>query len=449
LPKSTSKKQSRAISVSASDEPEFDTSSTILRVNSRQVLDSRGNPTVETDIWLRGGAMGRGTVPSGASTGVHEALELRDDKRSLFDGMSVLKAVANVNKQIGPKLLGRSALEQEPIDILMLKLDGTRNKSNLGANAILSVSMAVSRAAAASQSVSLFRYLAKRKKYRLPVPMMNVINGGKHAGNKLSFQEFLIEPVGAKNYTEGLRLGVEVYHSLKKVLKEKYGPSAINVGDEGGYAPPLEKTTDALDAIMAAIKNAGFNETMIRLGLDAASSSFYDPKILLYQVDGRGMNAGELLSYYENLVNQYPILTLEDPFSEESFEDFAKITSSLGKRLKIIGDDLYVTNPGRITKGIETKATNAILIKLNQIGSVTETLEAIKMSKEARWTVIVSHRSGETEDTFISHLATAIESQFIKTGAPARGERTAKYNELLRIAEELGPEATYAGSMLA
>lgn len=392
--------------------------------------------------------MGRGTVPSGASTGVHEALELRDEKRSIYDGKGVLKAVANVNKQIGPKLLGRSALEQEPLDFLMLKLDGTRNKSNLGANAILSVSMAVSRAAAASHSISLFRYLVKRKRYRLPVPMMNVINGGKHAGNNLAVQEFLIEPIGAKSYVEGLRLGAEVYHSLKKVLKEKYGQSATNVGDEGGYAPPLDKTTDALDAVMMAVKNTGYNETQIKLGLDAASSNFYDQKTLSYHIDGRTMSAGELLDYYENLANSYPILTLEDPFSEESFEDSAKITARLGKKVKIIGDDLYVTNPARITKGIETKATNAVLIKLNQIGSVTETLEAIKMSKEVRWTVAISHRSGETEDTFISHLATAVESQFIKAGAPARGERTAKYNELIRIAEELGPEATYAGSSL-
>jgi len=415
---------------------------------SRQVLDSRGNPTVETDITLRGGAMGRGTVPSGASTGIHEALELRDDKKSIFDGKSVLKEVANVNKQIGPKLLGRSTLEQESLDILMLKLDGTRNKSNLGANAILSVSMAISRAGAASQSVPLYRYLVKRKRYRLPVPMMNVINGGKHAGNKLAIQEFLIEPVGVRNYLEGLRLGVEVYHSLKKVLREKWGPSAVNVGDEGGYAPPLEKTSDALDSILVAIKNAGYNESLIKLGIDAASSSFYDQKTLSYQIDGRTMNSGELLDYYENLATTYPILTIEDPFSEDSFEDSAKITSKLAKRVKIIGDDLYVTNPGRIAKGIESKSTNAILIKLNQIGSVTETLEAIKMAREARWAVIVSHRSGETEDTFISHLATAVESQFIKAGAPARGERTAKYNELIRIAEELGPEGTYAGPTL-
>ncbi|HXQ92523.1 MAG TPA: enolase C-terminal domain-like protein, partial [Nitrososphaerales archaeon] len=304
------------------------------------------------------------------------------------------------------------------------------------------------RAGAASQSVPLYRYLVKRKRYRLPVPMMNVINGGKHAGNKLAIQEFLIEPVGVRNYLEGLRLGVEVYHSLKKVLREKWGPSAVNVGDEGGYAPPLEKTSDALDSILVAIKNAGYNESLIKLGIDAASSSFYDQKTLSYQIDGRTMNGGELLDYYENLATTYPILTIEDPFSEDSFEDSAKITSKLAKRVKIIGDDLYVTNPGRIAKGIESKSTNAILIKLNQIGSVTETLEAIKMAREARWAVIVSHRSGETEDTFISHLATAVESQFIKAGAPARGERTAKYNELIRIAEELGPEGTYAGPTL-
>ena len=401
---------------------------------------------METDIWLRGGATGRGTVPSGASTGVHEALELRDEKRSLYGGKSVLRAVANVNKQIGPKLLGRSTLEQESLDILMLKLDGTRNKSNLGANAILSVSMAVARAAAASQGISLFRYLAKKKKYRLPIPMMNVINGGKHAGNNLAVQEFLVEPIGAKSYVEAVRLGAEVYHSLKNILKEKYGPSSTNVGDEGGYAPPLEKTSDALDAILQAVKVAGYDETLIKLGLDAASSSFYDAKTLIYTIDGKAMNAGELADYYDSLTTTYPILTLEDPFSEDAFEDHSKITARLGKRVKIIGDDLYVTNPDRIRKGIELKATNAVLIKLNQIGSVSETMEAIKISREGRLGVTVSHRSGETEDAFISHLATAVESQFIKAGAPARGERTAKYNELIRISEELGSEATYAGA---
>ncbi|MGI0091059.1 MAG: phosphopyruvate hydratase [Nitrososphaerales archaeon] len=413
---------------------------------SRQVLDSRGNPTVETDIWLRRGATGRGTVPSGASTGVHEALELRDDKKNVYGGKGVLRAVSNVNKQIGPKMLGRSATDQQDLDTLMLKLDGTRNKSSLGANAILSVSMAIARAAAAARNESLFRYLVKRKKYRLPVPMMNVINGGKHAGNNLAIQEFLIEPVGGKNYLESLRCGVEVYHSLRNVLRDKYGPSSINVGDEGGYAPPLERTSDAIDAILSAITLAGYSESQIKLGLDAASSSFYDQKTAKYQIEGKSLSSAELEDYYVNLANTYPILTLEDPFAEDAFEDFSRITTKLGRKLKIIGDDLYVTNPERISRGIQMKATNAILIKLNQIGSVTETLEAIRVSKAAKFAIAVSHRSGETEDTFISHLATAVESHFIKTGAPARGERTAKYNELIRISEELGADATYAGS---
>ena len=428
------------------DESEIIDSHTIVRVSSRQVLDSRGNPTVETDVFLRRGASGRGTVPSGASTGIHEALELRDGKKNAFDGKSVLKAVANVNKQIGPKMLGRSATDQESLDMLMLRLDGTRNKSNLGANAILSVSMALARAAAVSENEPLYRYLIKRKKYRIPVPMMNVINGGKHAGNNLAIQEFLIEPVGGKDYSEGLRYGVEVYHALRSVLQEKYGPSATNVGDEGGYAPPLEKTSDAIDAILTAIKNAGYSESQIRIGLDAASSSFFDEKTASYHIDGKVLSSGELMDYYQNLVTTYPILTLEDPFDEDAFEDFAKITSKFERKVKIIGDDLYVTNPERIKKGTQIKDTNAILIKLNQIGSVTETLEAIKMSKESRLAIAVSHRSGETEDTFISHLATAVESHFIKSGAPARGERTAKYNELLRISEELGSNAGYAGS---
>ena len=428
------------------DESEIIDSHTIVRVSSRQVLDSRGNPTVETDVFLRRGASGRGTVPSGASTGIHEALELRDGKKNAFDGKSVLKAVAIVNKQIGPKMLGRSATDQESLDMLMLRLDGTRNKSNLGANAILSVSMALARAAAVSENEPLYRYLIKRKKYRIPVPMMNVINGGKHAGNNLAIQEFLIEPVGGKDYSEGLRYGVEVYHALRSVLQEKYGPSATNVGDEGGYAPPLEKTSDAIDAILTAIKNAGYSESQIRIGLDAASSSFFDEKTASYHIDGKVLSSGELMDYYQNLVTTYPILTLEDPFDEDAFEDFAKITSKFERKVKIIGDDLYVTNPERIKKGTQIKATNAILIKLNQIGSVTETLEAIKMSKESRLAIAVSHRSGETEDTFISHLATAVESHFIKSGAPARGERTAKYNELLRISEELGSNAGYAGS---
>lgn len=423
--------------------------SSISRIVSRQVLDSRGNPTVETDVWLKSGAFGRGTVPSGASTGIHEALELRDGNEAAYGGKGVLRAVSNVNRKIASKIAGMDATNQQALDQLMLELDGTPNKSRLGANAILSVSMALARSAAATRKISLYRYLEERRRYALPVPMLNVINGGKHAGNNLAVQEFLIEPVGAKNFPEGLRYAVEVYHSLKSVLKEKYGVSAINVGDEGGYAPPLQNTAEAIEAILLAITKAGYGESDIKLGLDAASSSFYDQNRMTYQIDGRELTSGSLEDYYENLVNTYPILTLEDPFAEESFEDSAKLTAKLGSKVKIIGDDLYVTNVQRLKKGIQMKSTNAILIKLNQIGTVTETLDAIRMAKKARFTVVVSHRSGETEDAFISHLATAVESSFIKTGAPARGERTAKYNELLRIHEELGSAAQYAGSKMS
>lgn len=411
-----------------------------------QVLDSRGNPTVEVDLLTRGGFGGRAIVPSGASTGIHEALELRDGNESIYGGKSVLKACANVNQLIGPKLFGMDCTAQKKIDKLMIELDGTPNKSKLGANAILGVSMALARATASSRKEPLYRHLSPKKRYRLPVPMMNVINGGKHAGNKLAVQEFLVEPVGAETFAEALRYGAEVYHSLKSILSEKYGPTAINVGDEGGYAPPLDLTRDALDAILAAIKKAGYGESEIRLGMDPASSSFYDRESQKYTIDGRNLSVGELEDFYSDLINTYPILTLEDPFDEDAFSDFARFTQRYGSRIKIIGDDLYVTNRTRISRGIGEKATNAILIKLNQIGSVTETLEAISMSKEADFEIVISHRSGETEDAFISHLATAVESAFIKTGAPARGERTAKYNELLRIEQELGREgSTYAG----
>jgi enolase len=330
----------------------------------------------------------------------------------------------------------------------MVALDGTPNKKRLGANAILGVSMAVAKVAASSQGKPAYKYLRDLPSYKLPVPMMNVINGGKHAGNKLAVQEFQIEPVGAVSCSEAIRIGDEVYQSLKAVLRSKYGPSAINVGDEGGYAPPLELTSDALDAILRSISDAGYDESTVHIGIDAASSSFYNNKDSTYQIDGKNLSSGDLEDYYEELVKAYPIRTLEDPFDEDDFDDFAQITRKLGNRIKIIGDDLYVTNPERIKVGIRKKATNAILIKLNQIGSVTETLDAINMAKEAGLDTVVSHRSGETEDTFISHLATSQESLFIKTGAPARGERTAKYNELLRIEEELGSDALFMGSIL-
>ncbi len=422
--------------------------SEITDVKARQVLDSRGNPTVEVDVWTRDGSMGRGTVPSGASTGIHEALELRDGDMKRFHGKGVLKAVSNVNNRIRSRVIGKDARAQREIDGLMTALDGTSNKKRLGANAILGVSMAVAKVAASSQGKSVYKYLRDQPSYNLPVPMMNVINGGKHAGNKLAVQEFQIEPVGASSCSEAIRIGDEVYHSLASVLKAKYGPSATNVGDEGGYAPPLELTSDALEAILQAISDAGYDESTVHIGIDAASSSFYNGKDSKYQIDGKKLTGGELEDYYEELVKTYPIRTLEDPFDEDDFDSFAQITRKLGNRVKIIGDDLYVTNPERIKRGIQKEATNAILIKLNQIGTVTETLDAIKMSKEAGLDIVVSHRSGETEDTFISHLATSQESLLIKTGAPARGERTAKYNELLRIEEELGGSALFMGSTL-
>jgi enolase len=422
--------------------------SEITDLKARQVLDSRGNPTVEVDVWTRDGSKGRGTVPSGASTGIHEALELRDGDMKRFHGKGVLKAVSNVNNRIRSRVIGKDARAQREIDELMIAVDGTPNKKRLGANAILGVSMAVARVAASSQGKPAYRYLRDLPSYKLPVPMMNVINGGKHAGNKLAIQEFQIEPVGASSCSEAIRIGDEVYHSLGSVLKDKYGPSAINVGDEGGYAPPLEMTGDALDAILRSISDAGYDESTVHIGIDAASSSFYNDKDSTYQIDGKKFSSGELEDYYEELVRTYPIRTLEDPFDEDDFDDFAQITRKLGNRIKIIGDDLYVTNSERIKVGIRKKATNATLIKLNQIGTVTKTLDAIKMSREAGMDIVVSHRSGETEDTFISHLATSQESLFIKTGAPARGERTAKYNELLRIEEELGSRALFMGATL-
>ncbi len=422
--------------------------SEITDVKARQVLDSRGNPTVEVDVWTRDRSMGRGTVPSGASTGIHEALELRDGDMKRFHGKGVLKAVSNVNNRIRSRVMGKDARAQREIDGLMIALDGTSNKKRLGANAILGVSMAVAKVAASSQGKSVYKYLRDLPSYKLPVPMMNVINGGKHAGNKLAVQEFQIEPVGASSCSEAIRIGDEVYHSLGSVLKAEYGPGAINVGDEGGYAPPIEMTGDALEAILQAISDAGYDESIVHVGIDAASSSFYNGKDSTYQIDEKKLNSGELEDYYEELVKTYPIRTLEDPFDEDDFDSFAQITRKLGNRIKIIGDDLYVTNPERIKRGLQKQATNAILIKLNQIGSVTETLDAIKMSREAGLDIVVSHRSGETEDTFISHLAMSQESLFIKTGAPARGERTAKYNELLRIEEELGSSALFMGSTL-
>lgn len=416
----------------------------IVTVRAREVLDSRGNPTVEAEV-STAGSTGRASVPSGASKGKLEALEMRDGDAARFHGKGVTKAVANVNKVIGPKVKGLDATDLRKVDGTMIRLDGTSNKSKLGANAILAVSMATARAAALAKSATLFSQLKKATSYTLPVPMMNVINGGEHAGNDLAIQEFLIEPVGAATCSEAIRMGSEVYHSLKAVLVSRYGRSAINVGDEGGFAPPLRITRDALQAVRDAVAKSGYGESEVRLGIDAASSTFFDGKSGKYSLDGESMDWGELEDFYASLRDEFGLLTIEDPFHEDAFDPFTSITRRLGGKTKVIGDDIYVTNVSRIERGIKAGASNAILIKLNQIGTVSETVDAVELAQGAMWSVAVSHRSGETEDPFIAHLATALGADFIKTGAPARGERVAKYNELLRIEEGLGSKARFAG----
>ncbi len=418
----------------------------IIEVKARQVLDSRGSPTVEAEVRTRL-ALGRASVPSGASKGKREALELRDGDERSFHGKGVSRAVSNVVRVIGPKLKGVEVSDQRGIDEMMVRLDGTPNKERLGANAILAVSMAVARAAANEHRIATYSQLSERGTYTLPVPMMNVINGGEHAGNELAVQEFLIEPVGADSCSDAIRMGSEVYQSLKGVLTSKYGRGAINVGDEGGFAPPLGETGAALSAVRRAITDAGYADADVRMGVDAASSTFYANG--KYEIDGRSLSASGLEDYYASLRDEYNLLTIEDPFEEDSFGPFASITKRLGRKTVIIGDDIYVTNVSRIKEGIEAGATNAVLIKLNQIGTVSETLDAMGMARKAGWTVVVSHRSGETEDPFISHLATAFSAPFIKTGAPARGERVAKYNELIRIQEQLGSRARFAGKAFA
>jgi len=406
------------------------------------VLDSRGRPTVEVEVKTRGGGFGRAIAPAGASKGKHEALELRDGGRE-FRGYGVRKAVENVNKIIRPKLIGLDSRNQKEIDYLLCELDGTPNKSRLGANAIVATSLAVAKAAASTAHLPLYRYLGGPSAYLMPVPMLNVINGGVHAGNELAFQEFMIVPVGADRFSEALRIAVEVYYELKNVLKERYGTLAINVGDEGGFAPPMKTSREALDALVRAISGAGYSESEVVLALDAAASQIYrDGK---YHVDGMKLCADDLLEYYLQLISEYPIKSIEDPFMEEDFEHFKLLTEKVRGKVLVVGDDLYTTNPQRLRKGIELKATTAVLVKVNQIGTLTETLQVVDMAHKAGMRTIISHRSGETEDTTIAHLAVAVRSGLIKTGAPARGERTAKYNELLRIEEELGSQAEYPG----
>nr|PZN35979.1 MAG: phosphopyruvate hydratase [Actinomycetota bacterium] len=412
----------------------------ISKVHARQVLDSRGNPTVEVEVTTSGG-FGRAIVPSGASTGTHEAVELRDGGKAWM-GKGVGRAVAAVNEQIAPPLIGRDATRQEEIDQLMLDLDGTREKSSLGANAILAVSMAVARAAAASLDLPLYRYLGGPSARVLPVPCMNVLNGGAHAANSVDIQEFMLVPAGFPSFSEALRAGVETYHALKRVLAGR--GHATNVGDEGGFAPDLATNDEALEFLIDAIEAAGYEPgEQIALALDVAATEFHREGS--YHLEGRLLSSGEMQAYLQDLADRYPLVSIEDGMSEEDWEGWKGLTRAFGNRVQLVGDDLFVTNEERLRRGITEAAANAVLVKVNQIGSVSETFHTMELAERAGYGRMVSHRSGETEDTFISHLAVATNAGQIKTGAPARGERTAKYNQLLRIEERLGSEARYAG----
>ncbi len=419
--------------------------SAIESIVAREILDSRGNPTVEVEVLLESGAVGRAAVPSGASTGEHEAVELRDGDKKRYNGKGVLKAVENVNDEIAPELLSYEATLQTDIDNIMIELDGTKNKSRLGANAILGVSMAVARAAANDLGLPLFRYLGGVNAKELPVPLMNILNGGKHADNNVDIQEFMIAPAGAVDFKEALRMGAEVFHALKSILKDMGLNTAV--GDEGGYAPDLNSNEEALQVIMKAIEKAGYKPGEdIFIALDPAASSFYEDGKYNMKAEKDPIKDSEaMVSFYEYLVDKYPIISIEDGLDENDWEGFKLMTERLGNKIQIVGDDIYVTNTERLKRGIEEKATNSILIKLNQIGTVTETIDAIEMAKRAGFTAVVSHRSGETEDTFIADLVVAMNTGQIKTGSASRSERIAKYNQLLRIEEELGDSAIFKG----
>lgn len=420
--------------------------SVIELVYAREVLDSRGNPTVEVEVVLEDGAMGRAIVPSGASTGAFEAVELRDGDKGRYLGKGVETAVANVNEIIAPEIEGMDAFDQPAIDAIMIELDGTPNKGKLGANAILGVSMAVARAAADEIGLPLFQYLGGVNAKQLPVPMMNILNGGEHADNNVDVQEFMILPVGACCFKEGLRMGAEVFHSLKKVLGEK--GLACGVGDEGGFAPNLGSNREALELIVEAITKAGYKPGEdVMLGLDVAATEMYNKETKKYVLAGEGkeLTAAEMVALYEDWSNNFPIITIEDGLDEEDWDGWKLLTEKLGNKLQLVGDDLFVTNTERLEKGIENGVANSILVKVNQIGTITETLDAIEMAKRAGYTAVISHRSGETEDSTIADLAVAVNAGQIKTGAPSRTDRVAKYNQLLRIEETVGAQARYCG----
>ena len=415
--------------------------SVINSVTAREILDSRGNPTVEVEVRLEDKSIGRAAVPSGASTGAFEAAELRDGG-SRYLGKGVETAVKNVALKIAPAVIGMKADDQRLLDEKMIALDGTKNKSSLGANAILGVSLATARAAAISSNQSLFKYLGGSSAKTLPVPMMNILNGGAHADTNVDIQEFMIAPIGAQSFKESLRWGAEIYHSLKSVLKKK--GLATSIGDEGGFAPNLESNRAALDLILVAIENAGFKAgTQIALAMDVAATEFFEDG--KYKFEGKLLTSEQMIAYYSELVSAYPLVSIEDPLDEDDWSGWAKLTAELGEKIQIVGDDLFVTNIERLTKGIESKTANALLVKVNQIGSLTETIDAVNLAHKNNYKSMMSHRSGETEDTTIADLAVALNCGQIKTGAPARSERVAKYNQLLRIEEELGSDAIYAG----
>ncbi len=422
----------------------------ITRIHAREILDSRGNPTVEVEVELEDGSLGRAAVPSGASTGAHEALELRDEDPRRFHGKGVRKAVANVNGQIAAALQGKEATRQREIDALLIELDGSPNKSRLGANAILGVSLAVAKAAAQAVGLPLYRYIGGVNAHLLPVPLMNILNGGAHAGwQGPDMQEFMIMPLAATSFAEALRWGSEIYHALKSVLKARGYPTLV--GDEGGFAPPLKANQEALDLILEAIEKAGYRPgEQVFLALDPAASELFEPETRTYYLprENRRLTSEEMVRFWERWVEAYPILSIEDGMAEDDWEGWEMLYQALARRVQLVGDDLLVTNPQRVMRAIERKACNALLVKVNQIGTLTETLEAVTLAQRAGWNTIASHRSGETEDTTIADLAVALNMGFIKTGAPARSDRTAKYNRLLRIEEELGDQARYADVLL-
>ncbi len=419
-------------------------STIINEVLAREILDSRGNPTVEVEVYLENGTVGRAAAPSGASTGAYEAVELRDGDESRYKGKGVLQAVENVNSDIGPEIIDYDATDQLGVDQAMIELDGTPNKNRLGANAIIAVSMAVAKAAAEAVGLPLYQYLGGANAKILPVPMMNILNGGKHADNNVDIQEFMIMPVGAPGFAEALRMGAEVYHTLKAVLKKQGLNTAV--GDEGGFAPMLESNEAALAVIVEAIKAAGYTPGAdVALALDPAATEFYQDGKYVFQAEGKSRTADEMIEYYAMLADKYPIISIEDGLAEDDWEGWRRLTERLGRQVQLVGDDIFVTNTERLARGIDAGVANSILIKLNQIGTVTETMEAVEMARQAGYTAVVSHRSGETEDVTIADLVVALNCGQIKTGAPCRSDRVAKYNQLLRIEEELGSLAVYKG----